>query len=480
LTILRNGILLACAALAAAAALAPPTEAAELRRPKISWLKGEGNFTKSHRGPKSIRNIVVHVTEGPFWGSVSWLRNERSHASSHYIVSRKGRIVQLVHDSDIAWHAGNWNVNVRSIGIEHEGYVDGPAGFTAAQYRASARLAAYLARRAVMPIDRRHLIGHAEVPNPFDPTRRGGSDAHTDPGSTWNWTRYVALVRKYATPPKPKPPIRLRVESRAITQGSVLRGREPWAAVVKGPGITRVDFLVDGKLRWRDRTKPFAFARGTGLNTFALKNGRHTVEVRAYGPRGAWTRSRFAVRVSNAPFTVRATVPSSAAAIVAVQARAAGAKAARVELWVDGRRVDHDTRAPFVFRWDTRRIQDGKRVVELRARAVDGRTAARRVVVVVRNTPAVVPPGVTSQTLAEGQVVAGPVPWTAEVQGTVEKVEFLVDGVVRATVTQAPWTYAWDTVGETDGPHRVTVRATGAGKTAESSVTVVVARPPTG
>lgn len=476
MTTLRNAILVATAAVAAALILAPASSAAELRRPKVSWLKGEGNFTKSHRGPRAIDEIVVHVTEGRFWGSVSWLRNERSHASSHYIVSRKGRIVQLVHDSDIAWHAGNWKVNVRSIGVEHEGYVDDPAGFTAKQYRASARLVAYIARRALMPIDRRHIIGHSEVPNPFDPSQRGGSDAHSDPGATWHWAAYMRLVRRYATPPRPKPRIKLTVRSQSVSVGALLRGRRPWAAVTTGPGITRVDFLVDGKLRWRDRTKPYSFARGSGLNTFLLANGRHTLELRAFGPRGAWTRKRLRIRVANRPFTVRTTVPGSVTGTVPVQARVTGAKAKRVELWVDGKRLDHDTRAPFAFRWSSTRVGDGEHVVELRARARDGRTAAVRRRVYVTNGVAAGAPTIASQSLVEGQRVVGPVEWSADVRGTVEKVEFLVDGAVRGTVTAAPWTFAWDTGTEPEGPHRVTVRATGGGKVAEASVTVTVAR----
>ena len=61
-------------------------------------------------------------------------------------------------------------------------------------------------------------------------------------------------------------------------------------------------------------------------------------------------------------------------------------------------------------------------------------------------------------------------------RGTVEKVEFLVDGAVRAAVTAAPWTFAWDTATETEGPHRLTVRASGDGTAAEASVTVTVGR----
>ena len=36
----------------------------------------------------------------------------------------------------------------------------------------------------VVPADREHLVGHAEVP---------GAD-HTDPGPYWDWDRYIGLV----------------------------------------------------------------------------------------------------------------------------------------------------------------------------------------------------------------------------------------------------------------------------------------------
>ena len=34
-------------------------------------------------------------------------------------------------------------------------------------------------------------------------------------------------------------------------------------------------------------------------NTFSLRNGRHVLELRAYGRKGTWTRHRFTVRVKN-------------------------------------------------------------------------------------------------------------------------------------------------------------------------------------
>src|SRR5687767_5653249 len=125
-----RGASLLVAAVAAACIFAPGAGATTVAKPPVVWLKGEGNFTDAHRGPTSIDRVVVHVTEGSFWGAVSWLRNPRAHASSHFVVSRGGRIVQLVHLSDVAWHAGHWGTNVRSVGVEHEGFTYGPHGFT--------------------------------------------------------------------------------------------------------------------------------------------------------------------------------------------------------------------------------------------------------------------------------------------------------------------------------------------------------------
>ena len=215
------------AALAAACLLAPGAGASTELRPPVTWLKGEGNFTKAHRPLRSIDCVVVHVTEGAFWGSVSWLKNPRAHASSHFVVARSGKVVQLVHMSDIAWHAGNWRTNVESVGIEHEGFTYGRAGFTTAQYRNSAKLTAWIARRALMPIDRAHVIGHAEVPAPGG--GRGGASHHTDPGPRWNWSRYLRLVRSFAGV---APRVRLSVVTRL--RSGPLAGIVPWRAATHG------------------------------------------------------------------------------------------------------------------------------------------------------------------------------------------------------------------------------------------------------
>ena len=175
-----------------------------------------------------------------------WLKNPRAHASSHYVVARTGKIVQLVHLSDIAWHAGNWRVNSDSVGIEHEGFTYGPDGFTGAQYRASARLTAWIANRSLMPIDRAHIIGHADVPAPGAAVAAPAH--HTDPGPNWQWSHYLRLVRHYAGSET--------AERRpAVPAGPAARDR-PLAC----EGDRRhppVEFSIDGRVVPIDRRAPF-------------------------------------------------------------------------------------------------------------------------------------------------------------------------------------------------------------------------------
>ncbi len=111
-------------------------------------------------------------------------------------MGKDGRIAQMIRELDVGFHAGNRDMNERSIGIEHEGFVDRPQDFTAEMYAASARLAADICARYGIPVDREHIIGHVEVE---------GTD-HTDPGPHWDWDRYLKLVREAAAnPPSPSP-----------------------------------------------------------------------------------------------------------------------------------------------------------------------------------------------------------------------------------------------------------------------------------
>lgn len=359
-----------------------------------------GNRTATNRELRKLDRIVIHVTEGSFWGSVRWLRNPRSVGSSHYVVSRKGEIVQLVSTSDIAWHAGNRRYNRRSIGIEHEGWTYRRGSLTDRQYRASARLVAYLMKRAGMPIDREHVIGHDEVPHPRKRRALGGVGGHTDPGPYWKWRRYMSLVRRYAkNPVKPKV-VRLRslpaqqpahVEAPPVPTVGVtktLRGGVRWPARVPyGRGVHRVDFYVDGKRVWVDRVYPFSFGGGKRWDTRSVANGRHLLVTRAYGRRGYRARSSTGVTVANPPIALalRGLPASGAARGVLGLAVQPNARVAGVALYVDGRPVSRDRAWPYRLSWDTRVDAEGPHEVLLIARSPGGRRGVLRQTVVVAN-----------------------------------------------------------------------------------------------
>ncbi|MEU2281022.1 N-acetylmuramoyl-L-alanine amidase [Streptomyces sp. NPDC013178] len=147
------------------------------------------NYTASNRpADHTVDRVVIHVTQTTYSKALSVFQNPRKKVSAHYVVrSADGHVAQCVRETDVAWHAGNWDYNTRSVGIEHEGWVDRPAYFTDALYEESARLTAAICDRYGIPRDRAHVIGHHEVP---------GTD-HTDPGPDWDWARYLRLVNSY-------------------------------------------------------------------------------------------------------------------------------------------------------------------------------------------------------------------------------------------------------------------------------------------
>ncbi|MDF2706957.1 MAG: Negative regulator of beta-lactamase expression-like protein [Nonomuraea muscovyensis] len=165
----------------------PRTLAAATDYPGALWKAAHSsNYAVSNRPTSDkIDRIVIHVTQGSYAGSISWFQTgpRPNPTSAHYVIrSSDGQITQMVREKNRAFHAGNWNR--RSVGIEHEGYVDNASWFTDQMYRASAALTRNIADRYGIPKDRTHIVGHNGVP---------GAD-HTDPGPHWNWTKYMSYV----------------------------------------------------------------------------------------------------------------------------------------------------------------------------------------------------------------------------------------------------------------------------------------------
>ncbi|MDQ0945535.1 N-acetylmuramoyl-L-alanine amidase [Streptomyces sp. V1I1] len=163
---------------------------------------GEGDYGNhdlaDRPASQSVKYIIVHDTEGS-WDTTLKLVQDPTYVSWQYTLrSSDGHIAQHVPLKDVAWHAGNWYVNAKSVGLEHEGFLVSPdAWYTEAMYRTSARLVRYLAKRYNIPLDRQHILGHDNVPGTTAATIRG---MHTDPGPYWDWAHYFQLIGRPFTP----------------------------------------------------------------------------------------------------------------------------------------------------------------------------------------------------------------------------------------------------------------------------------------
>ena len=83
------------------------------------------NYSKTPKLKRNIKFVIIHYTGMQSEiESIKRLKNPKYKVSCHYLINRKGKIIQMVKEVDVAWHAGEskWkkfiNLNNNSIGIE--------------------------------------------------------------------------------------------------------------------------------------------------------------------------------------------------------------------------------------------------------------------------------------------------------------------------------------------------------------------------
>jgi N-acetyl-anhydromuramyl-L-alanine amidase AmpD len=153
-----------------------------------------GNHDLGDR-PKSqkISFIVIHDTEGSYPVTLKLAQDPTYLAWNYTVRSADGHIAQHLKAKDVGWQAGNWYINTKSIGIEHEGFLaQGGTWYTEAMYRSSSELVRYLTKKYDIPVDRAHILGHDNVPGI---TPGGVQGMHEDPGPYWDWAHYFDLLR---------------------------------------------------------------------------------------------------------------------------------------------------------------------------------------------------------------------------------------------------------------------------------------------
>ena len=79
----------------------------------------KSNYTSGRQGSKINKIICHHAATTSFDGIGATFKNRTRGASAHYGVGRNSNVDKYVNESDIAWHAGNWDANRTSVGIEN-------------------------------------------------------------------------------------------------------------------------------------------------------------------------------------------------------------------------------------------------------------------------------------------------------------------------------------------------------------------------
>ena len=142
------------------------------------------NFDIEKRKSKDIKFIIFHYTGmKKEIDAINKLTNEKSKVSSHYFIKKNGKILVLVPDLYIAWHAGisSWEkfkfLNRYSIGIEisNPGHDYSYKNFSKNQINSVLKLSIYLKKK--YKIKSKFILGHSDI----------SPDRKKDPGEKFPW-----------------------------------------------------------------------------------------------------------------------------------------------------------------------------------------------------------------------------------------------------------------------------------------------------
>ena len=165
------------------------------------------HFTKGRQG-RSINKIILHHNDGNLSIQGCWNVWQTRPASAHYQVETSGRIGQLVWDRDTAWHAGNWDANCTSIGIEHADASTHPYRISDACLENGAHLLAALCHyyKLGRPVWGKNVFGHRDFSATECPASIAGSQHATYMARAGYWYDQMTSSKVSSTPaPASKP-----------------------------------------------------------------------------------------------------------------------------------------------------------------------------------------------------------------------------------------------------------------------------------
>ena len=142
------------------------------------------NFDLRKRRSKEIRFVIFHYTGMKNENdAINRLKNFNHKVSTHFFIKYNGKIICMVPEKYIAWHAGKskWKnfsfLNKSSIGIEisNQGHSLRYSKFTNEQIKSIIKLSIYLKDK--YKIKKSCFLGHSDI----------APDRKVDPGENFPW-----------------------------------------------------------------------------------------------------------------------------------------------------------------------------------------------------------------------------------------------------------------------------------------------------
>ena len=142
------------------------------------------NFYLKKRDKNKIKYLIYHYTGMKNDKlAINKLTSLNSNVSCHYFITKSGKLIQMVPDLYVAWHAGksNWgkhkSLNYKSIGIEisNPGHEHGYRKFNDKQVKCLITISKLMIRK--YKINKKKILGHSDIA----PLRK------IDPGEKFPW-----------------------------------------------------------------------------------------------------------------------------------------------------------------------------------------------------------------------------------------------------------------------------------------------------
>lgn len=217
------------------------------------------------RSGRKINKVIIHHNAGNLTIKSIWDVWQTRQASAHYQVDSGGRIGQLVWDRDTAWHAGNWDANTTSIGIEHADISSKPWRISEACLDNGAHLVAAICHyyKLGRPVWAKNVFGHKNFSATECPASLSGSQHAEYIARAQYWydrmsrTTPASPAKKPAKTKKPtaNPSANIDALANAVIRGEYGNGEERKRRL--GKNYAAVQKRVNDKLaRGKPATKP--------------------------------------------------------------------------------------------------------------------------------------------------------------------------------------------------------------------------------